>query len=503
MSRRILALVTLLFVLLQAAAITPARAGGQRWSAWLYEPPSGQMLLLTDTMGGKPQALMLPKPSGFDTYDRSVAISHDWHYMAYVVSNSKSGAKSLVVYDRNGGSTLFTVPVGSNDSASVDFSADELIFNETSNALAFGLSLNGMQGWEVRVIAFGTGGGGPTLRHDSPAIAPFGIRKEFTLPVVRRYHGSEVTFNIVHLATEGSPHYDSYTWNISTGEVQRDLAYPSLATDTYAPTGETVSPTLDPRFPSCGDPCGPFFSGNTLSVYTPAVNGIFPYYSANNLSLFRAVFIQNGERVIFGGSGPSTGDMADWSVLDRTGALVGSLPPVSGGLDSIIGWEDGLLYMPGILNPADPPQLYLVNTRDGLDQGTVVWTGKDGAQIRLVQTPGNMQFTGPFAPWKQLSAPTTALSVRDMPPNAPVLTVGKLAIVNTTQGDKLRVRSGPGRSFAVVAMLDKGTLVTLLEGPRDADGLTWWRIRAPSGAEGWVVESVEDNGQRIQTLLPG
>jgi len=50
--------------------------------------------------------------------------------------------------------------------------------------------------------------------------------------------------------------------------------------------------------------------------------------------------------------------------------------------------------------------------------------------------------------------------------------------------------------------LPSGTVVTLLEGPRQADGLTWWRVRTQVNGEGWVIESINDNGKVIQTLIP-
>jgi hypothetical protein len=496
MPRRIMALITLLIALV---GLAPIKAAAQRWSAWMYDYSTGQMLLLTDLMEGTPQPLALPMLSGFNTYERTVGISHDWHYIAYVVTNSGTGAKSLAVYDRNSGAVSYNFPVGANDSVSVGFAADELIFNETSTGIAFGYSINGMQGWEVKVVQLGGGAAIPTLRHDNPAVTALGIRREFVLPTIRRYRGPEVTFNMIYLATEGSPHYDSYTWNVTTGQVRRDSAYPSLSTDTYVPTGETISAQIDARFPSCGEACGPFFSGNVLSVYNPAVNGLFPVHTTRDAMLFRPVFIQNGERILFGSSGPSNMDRADWSVLERNGTLVGNLP--SGIIvDSVTGWQDGFLYLLTELGPSAAPQLVVVNTRDGLDLGTTVWTGAPGSQPKLVQTPGNMQSTGPFVAWRQLAPPSTSVSAPES--STAALTVGRQAIVNTTQGDKLRMRSGPGRSFAVVLLLDKGTLVTLLEGPRSADGLTWWRIRAPNGTEGWVVESITDNGSFIQTLIP-
>ncbi|RMG80211.1 MAG: SH3 domain-containing protein, partial [Chloroflexi bacterium] len=82
------------------------------------------------------------------------------------------------------------------------------------------------------------------------------------------------------------------------------------------------------------------------------------------------------------------------------------------------------------------------------------------------------------------------------------LRIGGLARIQTTEGDRLNIRSGPGVSFSVVDQAINGATVTILEGPRPADGFTWWRVRLPSGVEGWAVESVDDRGVRLQTLVP-
>jgi hypothetical protein len=93
----------------------------------------------------------------------------------------------------------------------------------------------------------------------------------------------------------------------------------------------------------------------------------------------------------------------------------------------------------------------------------------------------------------------------DLPTTGPssggILAVGGQATINTTEGDTLNMRAGPGTTFEIVARLPDGARVTLLEGPRAGEGYTWWRIRAGS-AEGWVVESVDDRGTRLQTLIP-
>jgi uncharacterized protein YgiM (DUF1202 family) len=78
------------------------------------------------------------------------------------------------------------------------------------------------------------------------------------------------------------------------------------------------------------------------------------------------------------------------------------------------------------------------------------------------------------------------------------LAVGADAFINTTEGDRLRLRAGAGRTFAILRELENGTRVTLIEGPRAADGLVWWRVRLADGTSGWVVEAVDG----VVTLVP-
>ncbi len=73
----------------------------------------------------------------------------------------------------------------------------------------------------------------------------------------------------------------------------------------------------------------------------------------------------------------------------------------------------------------------------------------------------------------------------------PALKVGDSVVVSTV-GDTLRVRSGAGRSFDILTQLNDGTLVTLLDGPQQADGLSWWKLKTADGLEGWAVESADD-----------
>lgn len=63
---------------------------------------------------------------------------------------------------------------------------------------------------------------------------------------------------------------------------------------------------------------------------------------------------------------------------------------------------------------------------------------------------------------------------------------GSQAVVITTDGDRLNVRSGAGRQFAAVGSLAPGTVVAVIDGPQtSADGIAWMKIQG-GGLIGWA-----------------
>jgi hypothetical protein len=78
------------------------------------------------------------------------------------------------------------------------------------------------------------------------------------------------------------------------------------------------------------------------------------------------------------------------------------------------------------------------------------------------------------------------------------LVMNGVAIITTTEGDRLNMRENPGLTGSIIARVDDGTQVVLLEGPVPMDGFVWWRIRLPTGLTGWVVESADN----VRTLIP-
>jgi len=88
-------------------------------------------------------------------------------------------------------------------------------------------------------------------------------------------------------------------------------------------------------------------------------------------------------------------------------------------------------------------------------------------------------------------APTSAL--------ADVVTGGK-AVVITTEGDTLTVRSGAGQQFPAIGALVQGTVVAVLAGPQVGDdGITWVQVQG-AGLTGWC--SAEWLGDAATTPAP-
>lgn len=78
---------------------------------------------------------------------------------------------------------------------------------------------------------------------------------------------------------------------------------------------------------------------------------------------------------------------------------------------------------------------------------------------------------------------------------------GDRARVQTLQGEALNLRSEPAGQ--VVTQLGNGWQLTILGGPRMADGSRWWQVQTTDGITGWAIESVTGaTGLRQWTLIP-
>lgn len=112
--------------------------------------------------------------------------------------------------------------------------------------------------------------------------------------------------------------------------------------------------------------------------------------------------------------------------------------------------------------------------------------GSQSTPIVLVVTPTTPRATSTFPPFITATpAPPTATPA--------VLRVGGAARINTGDG-VLRVRPDPSLQGEPIGTLKNGTIVTILDGPKDGDGFTWWQIDSDIG-QGWVADDYLKAGE--------
>jgi hypothetical protein len=90
----------------------------------------------------------------------------------------------------------------------------------------------------------------------------------------------------------------------------------------------------------------------------------------------------------------------------------------------------------------------------------------------------------PTATLTPLITPTTAL------PTVVPGTIGIGAMVEVTE-DGLRLRDAPSLTGKILSQASAHELFTVIEGPRDADGYTWWLLQGvyDTSRQGWAVEN--------------
>lgn len=121
--------------------------------------------------------------------------------------------------------------------------------------------------------------------------------------------------------------------------------------------------------------------------------------------------------------------------------------------------------------------------------------GLDDITLADLQSSGPV-WTPPPLPTPQpadVSAPAAGSSDAANPPSGRLQPNG---LARNVASSRVNIRRVPGYlgkgDEDIVAQMESGATVTILEWPQTADQLTWWRIRydSPVGpVEGWVAES--------------
>jgi hypothetical protein len=66
------------------------------------------------------------------------------------------------------------------------------------------------------------------------------------------------------------------------------------------------------------------------------------------------------------------------------------------------------------------------------------------------------------------------------------ISIGTVVVITDTGNANLRGRALPSLEGSVVVRFAPGSRLTVIDGPREADGLRWWRVLGDAG-EGWCV----------------
>ncbi len=87
--------------------------------------------------------------------------------------------------------------------------------------------------------------------------------------------------------------------------------------------------------------------------------------------------------------------------------------------------------------------------------------------------------------------PTPTPEVSAVPETPGGLSVGEYAQIYGTDGDGLRIRSGPGQTYAVNFIGLDSEVFLIITGPEESDGYVWWHLEAPydEGRNGWAAEN--------------
>jgi sortase (surface protein transpeptidase) len=129
-----------------------------------------------------------------------------------------------------------------------------------------------------------------------------------------------------------------------------------------------------------------------------------------------------------------------------------------------------------IVGPTDYRAITLITCGGDFDYDAGEYLSRTVIRGRLVEADG--------VELASTTAKADAASEADAADAPAELAVGGTASI-TESGVNLRASATTGAD--VVTTLTAGQQVSVIGGPEDADGYTWWQIRLPSGEEGWIA----------------
>lgn len=108
-------------------------------------------------------------------------------------------------------------------------------------------------------------------------------------------------------------------------------------------------------------------------------------------------------------------------------------------------------------------------------------------QVQIISAPTS---TRPFPTASPTPTPEPTDSVPEPPPPGDIA-IDALVQITGTGGDGLRFRTEPGLNGQVIFLAIEAEVFRVSDGPREADGYTWWYLVGPYDPEktGWAVSN--------------
>jgi len=501
-----------LIMLFICVGIMPASAQTPEWEAWMYNSANGHMVLI-----GSDNAIYddftLPGLQGND-YSWRAMVSPDGTTIIYSLTNTFNQITTIQAFNTLTRSLIATYVIPSQQGQLV---YDSIALNPTTQAfspdgrsVAIGYTIDGA--WSLLVIDLFSQPGNILRQINSTdpnmsSILPIAL----DVPTVVRYDGVTIDFILVQAAAGGAYAYPHYTYNMSLNTIMQNYYFSAAGGDFNARDGRHVFAISDYRLPNNNQTYQGYGQQvNALHIWLPNTTQTYPIFNAPNYSIGRPTFIQNGEKILISAY-DWIQSVNNWWTIDQSNpnptniTTLGDIYPsgiegVGNGFVMSVETNEVVNIFPQLQNLPNRTALLYFDTRVSAD-GTAVkqmWLGEENQQYKVIWARDNQLGSRAIVgQWTSIGDPMDASnfdslfqqqSAQQVP--ATTLQIGGQARIFTTAGDRANMRSGPGTNFSVVEQVANEAIVTVLEGPQNASGFTWWRVQTATNS-GWIVESAD------------
>ncbi|MEO0563642.1 MAG: SH3 domain-containing protein, partial [Chloroflexota bacterium] len=446
-------------------------------------------------------------PDGFNLLGRNddvMAVSRDGQYVAYVAQEiADTYGEVLIVFDVFNQAVAAEAPIPDGnffrlgrDSAAA--------FDVANTYLYYSLESRERTGWRIERMQ---------LNGTRPTVPELVLDRNDHERVDRRQDGVRIEYvdsDVVYYSV-GRFTRTMFVWQDDEIEASSRVRYE--ASDVHLNQPVFVSAIEDTRFENTFAYIGLGQPTNVVDYWDPATEVSRQIFTEADIQIWTIGFAEHGAKVMMLVEVMTENTTTTRRMLylaDLNGNLLEAIDD-SRMRGRFFNVQNGVVYSSreGYASDVNGYAIRFIDTTgEGpyqpqtlveLDFGRVV----SGTVVAWVGVPGELPSASAPMPQQTLVPPQVAVAIATATPSpistmAPTVTpippslftVGDEVQVVLPPGDALNLRVDPTTAANVLRVLQNGAMLTLLEGPVEAEGLFWWRVRADDGAEGWTVEGV-------------